>query len=484
MAYETVIGLEIHAQLLTKSKMFCSCSAGFGGQPNTNICPVCTGQPGVLPVMNKRAIELAIKTAIALNCTIEPRSVFARKNYFYPDLPKDYQVSQYELPLATKGKLDILVNGKLRSIGITRVHLEEDAGKLVHQGASRIMGAESSLVDYNRTGVPLMEIVSEPDIRSPQEAQVFMQTLAQLLEYIGVCDAKMEEGSLRCDANLSIRPFGENKLGTKTELKNMNSFKAVEKGLLAEEKRHREALEQGANIIQETRFFDEATNTTSGMRSKEFAHDYRYFPEPDLVPVEPEKHWIDKIRQELGELPDQRRDRFKKDLNLPEYEAGQLVSNRSLADFFETTLKYYDNPKVIANWLLGELTALLKEQGLSIDQSGFTPAQLAELLKQIDNSSISGKIAKEVLAIAQKSGKQVLDIIKESGLTQISDENDLLQAVKEVIKNNPKPVAEYRSGKKTAVGFLVGQLMKLTKGRANPSLANKLVLKELEGEKT
>jgi aspartyl-tRNA(Asn)/glutamyl-tRNA(Gln) amidotransferase subunit B len=317
MQYETVIGLEIHSQLATESKMFCGCSTKFGAKPNTNICPVCTGQPGVLPVTNKKAIELAIKTAIALKCKIEPSSVFARKNYFYPDLPKDYQISQYELPLATKGYLNIEIDGKIKKIGITRVHLEEDAGKLVHKGAERIMGAEESLVDFNRTGVPLMEIVSEPDIRAPKEAAIFMQTLANLLQYIAVTDAKMEEGSLRCDANLSIRPVGQKEFGTKTEVKNMNSFKAVEKALAAEEKRHAEVLDEGGKIVQETRFYDDIKDVTVGMRSKEFAHDYRYFPEPDLVPVEPSKKWVEEIKSTIGELPEARKHRFMDKLKLP-----------------------------------------------------------------------------------------------------------------------------------------------------------------------
>ncbi len=480
MKYETVVGLEIHAQLLTESKMFCGCSTKFGAIPNTNICPVCTGQPGVLPVTNKKAIELAIKTALALNCRIEPSSVFARKNYFYPDLPKDYQISQYELPLATKGHLDIEVDGKAKRIGITRVHLEEDAGKLVHKGAERIMGAEESLVDFNRTGVPLMEIVSEPDIRSPREASLFMQTLANLLQYIGVCDAKMEEGSLRCDANISIRPIGSKEFGTKTEVKNMNSFKAVEKALAAEEKRHIEALEEGGSIIQETRFYDDITDTTTGMRSKEYAHDYRYFPEPDLVPVEPEKAWIEDIRKTLEELPGARKKRFMEDYKLSDYDAGLLVSSKAMANFFEETLKLYKNPKTIANWMLGDLSAYLNESKKAMDEIDFTPPQLAEILRLIDQGTISGKIAKNVLVQVLKTGKQIKDVIAESSMTQISDETELRKIIQEVIKNNPKPVEEYKKGKKTSIGFLVGQVMKASKGRANPELANKLLKTELE----
>ncbi|HVN67612.1 MAG TPA: Asp-tRNA(Asn)/Glu-tRNA(Gln) amidotransferase subunit GatB, partial [Candidatus Sulfotelmatobacter sp.] len=337
MKYETVIGLEVHAQLLTKSKMFCSCSTAFGERPNTNICPICTGQPGVLPVTNRKAVELAIKTALALNCKIEPSSVFARKHYFYPDLPKNYQISQYELPLATGGYLEIEVDGRIRKIGITRVHLEEDAGKLVHKGAARIMGAEESLVDYNRTGTPLMEIVSEPDLRSPREAAVYTETLAALLRYIAVCDAKMEEGSLRCDANISIRLVGSSELGVKTEVKNINSFRAIEKALISEEKRHNEVVEEGGKIVQETRFFDEGAETTIGMRSKEDAHDYRYFPEPDLVPVEPEEQWIAAIRQSIGELPAQRKERFVGTLGLTPDISVILIANKAAADFLEKT---------------------------------------------------------------------------------------------------------------------------------------------------
>jgi len=480
--YETVIGLEIHAQLTTESKMFCSCSTKFGNKPNSNICPVCTGQPGVLPVINKKAIELAIKTALALGCKVEPKNVFARKNYFYPDLPKDYQVSQFDLPLATGGHLDVDTEGKKTKIGITRIHLEEDAGKLVHQGAERIMGADSSLVDYNRTGVPLMEIVSEPDIRSPKEAAVFMQGLANLLLYIGVCDAKMEEGSLRCDANLSIRPVGAKEFGTKTEVKNMNSFKAVEKALIAEEKRHIEVIQEGGKITQETRFFDDTTNTTSGMRSKEFAHDYRYFPEPDLVPVEPSKEWVEEIRQTLGELPEERKIRWETDLQIPASTGNILISDKKLADYFEdTTLLYKKSPTTVANWVVGDINAYLNENKKAIDEVNFTPAQLAEILELIDKGTISGKIAKTVLVDVLKTGKQVKDVIAESGMTQISNEDELKKVIEETIKNNPKQVEQYKSGKTGILGFFVGQVMKGTKGRANPGLVNKLLKQLLEG---
>jgi aspartyl-tRNA(Asn)/glutamyl-tRNA(Gln) amidotransferase subunit B len=482
MNYETVIGLETHAQLLTESKMFCSCSTKFGAPPNTNICPICTGQPGTLPVTNKKAIELALKTAIALNCKIEPHSIFARKHYFYPDLPKDYQVSQYEEPLATGGYLEIEVDGIKKRIGITRVHLEEDAGKLIHVGAARIMGAEESLVDYNRTGTPLMEIVSEPDLRSPRDAAVYTQTLANLLQYIGVCDAKMEEGSLRCDANLSLRPVGQREFGTKTEVKNMNSFKAIEKALLAEEKRHAEVLNEGGKIVQETRFFDDVTETTTGMRSKEFAHDYRYFPEPDLVPVEPSKEWIDEIRESIGELPAAIEQRFIQDYKIAKLMVKILIEKKLIGRFFEEAVKLYghtDKAPIIANWIAGEIAAYSNENHKRFEDLDFTPAQLVEILRLIDDGTLSGKMAKEVLFTVLKTGKQVKDVIAESGLTQISNEAELEKIVQEVIKNNPKQVKQFKAGKETVMMFLVGQVMKLSKGRANPALANQLLKRAL-----
>lgn len=475
MKYETVIGLEIHAQLATASKMFCSCSTKFGAEPNTNVCPVCTGQPGVLPVTNKKAVELAIKTAIALNCKIEPCSVFARKHYFYPDLPKNYQISQYELPLATKGYLEIEVDGQKRKIGITRVHLEEDAGKLVHVGAARIMGAEESLVDYNRTGTPLMEIVSEPDIRSPGEAAIYTQTLANLLRYLEVCDAKMEEGSLRCDANISIRSIGSSEFGVKTEVKNINSFRAIEKSLLAEEKRHQEVLAEGGKIVQETRFFDDVTETTTGMRGKEYAHDYRYFPEPDLVPIEPDKDWIEAISKTIGELPEEKKARFIQNFNLPHETAGILISDKSVDQFFEAAVNLYNKPIPIANWLVGDITAYLNENKKAFSDLSLTPAQLAELVKLIDDGTLSNKLAKNVLFEALKTGKPIKEIIAESGMAQISDEGELQKIVVEVIANNPKQVEQFKAGKEAVMMFLVGQVMKATKGRAKPDKAQSLL---------
>ncbi|MBI5399574.1 Asp-tRNA(Asn)/Glu-tRNA(Gln) amidotransferase subunit GatB [Candidatus Saganbacteria bacterium] len=479
MKYETVIGLETHAQLLTASKMFCSCSTKFGNRPNTNICPICTGQPGVLPVVNKKAIELAIKTALVLNCQIAPQSIFARKNYFYPDLPKNYQVSQYELPLAINGYLEIVVNGERRKIGITRVHLEEDAGKLVHKGAARIMGSSESLVDYNRTGTPLMEIVTEPDIRSPLEAKVFMETLQHLLQFIQVCDAKMEEGSLRCDGNISIRPLGATKLGTKTEVKNMNTFRGIQKALEAEEVRHREVIAAGEKIMQETRYFDEITETTKAMRSKEEAHDYRYFPEPDLVPLEPEADWVESIKLNIGELPEQKKSRYIAALGLSAEDAEVLLATPALAKYFEACLELKAPAKAAANWLIGDITAYLNEHEKTITEINFLPAQLAEMLEMIENGAISGKIAKIVLTEALAIGKEIKEIVKEKGLTQVSDEGELVKIIKEVIANNPGPVTQYRQGKTGIIGFLVGQVMKATQGRANPRLVNQLLGKEL-----
>ncbi|MFA4967948.1 MAG: Asp-tRNA(Asn)/Glu-tRNA(Gln) amidotransferase subunit GatB [Candidatus Margulisiibacteriota bacterium] len=482
--YETVIGLEVHAQLKTNSKMFCGCPNRFGDKPNTNICPVCTGQPGTLPVINKKAIELAIKTALATDCTVSKKSVFARKHYFYPDLPKDFQISQFELPLAEHGSLEIEVNGQKKTIGITRIHLEEDAGKLVHKGAARIMGSDYSLADYNRAATPLMEIVSEPDIRSPEEAKAYMEKLAELLEYIGVCDAKMEEGSLRCDANISIRPIGQKAFGTKTEVKNMNSFKAVQKALQAEEIRHREVLEEGGKIVQETRFYDDITETTSGMRSKEQSHDYRYFPEPDLVPLEPSQEWIDEIEKTVGELPSDRKGRFITEHQLSAEWASFLIANM-LADFFEQALKLYNNPSSIANWLIVEIPAVYSESEKKIPlndylgEANFTPAKLGELLKLIEDDTLNRTIAKTVIKEMLQTGKTIQDVIKEKGLTQISNESELEKMVQEVIANNPSQVEQFKSGKEQVMMFLVGQVMKATKGRAKPDKVQELFRKAL-----
>ena len=479
MKYEAVIGLEIHAQLLTESKIFCGCSAKFGAAPNTNICPVCTGQPGVLPVLNKKVVEFAIKTGLALKGNVAKRSIFARKNYFYPDLPKNYQISMYELPLIVGGHLDITVDGKAKHIGITRVHLEEDAGKLVHKGAAGLKGSTGSLVDFNRTGVPLMEIVTEPDIRSPEEAKVFVQELRNLLVYLGVCDGNMEEGSLRCDANISIRKVGQKELGTKTEVKNMNSFKSVQKAIEAEIKRQTEMLESGERIVQETRLFDDTTGTTTPMRSKEEAHDYRYFPEPDLVPVEPDRKWMDEISKTITELPSAKKTRLMKDHGLPELDANVLTDDKALADFFDECLKLYKNAKNLSNWMIGDLTAYLKAKKIGIKDINITSAQFIEMLNLIDKGTISRNSAKGIMVKMLEGGKSVNDIVAESGATQMFDENDLIPVTAEVIKNNPRSVTDYKGGKEAALSHLMGQVMKATKGRANPEALKTLLVKEL-----
>jgi aspartyl-tRNA(Asn)/glutamyl-tRNA(Gln) amidotransferase subunit B len=480
MKFETVIGLEIHAQLLTESKIFCGCSTKFGAAPNTNICPVCTGQPGVLPVLNKKVVEFAIKTGLALKGSVAKHSVFARKNYFYPDLPKNYQISQYELPLVSGGHMDITVDGKAKHIGITRVHLEEDAGKLVHKGAAGLKGSTGSLVDFNRTGVPLMEIVTEPDIRSPEEAKVFVQELRNLLVYLGVCDGNMEEGSLRCDANVSLRPAGQKELGTKTEVKNMNSFKAVQKALEAEIKRQTETLGSGERIVQETRLFDDTTGMTMPMRSKEEAHDYRYFPEPDLVPVEPDRKWVDEISKTITELPSTKKTRLMKDYGLPELDVNVLTDDKALADFFEECLKLYKNTKNLSNWMIGDLTAYLKAKKIGIKDINITPAQFVEMLNLIDKGTISRNSAKGIMVRMLDEGKSVNDIVAESGATQISDEAELVKLIADVIKNNPRSVSDYKGGKEPALFFLMGQVMKATKGRANPEILKTLLVKELK----
>jgi len=480
MKYETVIGLEIHAQLLTESKIFCGCSTKFGAPPNTNICPVCTGQPGVLPVLNKKVVEFAIKTGLALKGNIAKSSIFARKNYFYPDLPKNYQVSQYELPLVVGGHMDIAVDGKSKHIGITRVHLEEDAGKLVHQGAAGLKGSTGSLVDFNRTGVPLMEIVTEPDIRSPEEAKVFMQDLRNLLVYLGVCDGNMEEGSLRCDANVSLRPAGRKELGVKTEVKNMNSFRSVQKALESEIERQTKALEAGEKIVQETRLFDDTTGGTVPMRSKEEAHDYRYFPEPDLVPIEPDRKWVDEIAGTITELPGAKKARYMKDNGLPELDAGVLTDDKDLASFFEECLKRYKNAKHLSNWIIGDLTAYMKAKKAGVKDLSITSAQFVEMLELIDKGTISRNSAKEILVKMLDEGRSVNDVVAESGATQISDEGEIMKIVQEVIKNNHPQVVQYKAGKETVMAFFIGQAMRATKGRANPEILKNLLIKELK----
>jgi len=481
-AYEAVIGLEIHAELKTLSKMFCGCDASFGGEPNTKTCPVCLGLPGVLPVLNRKAVELATRLALALQCDIAPYSIFHRKNYFYPDMPKNFQISQYDLPLGVGGHLDLeMEEGRVR-IGITRVHLEEDTGKTVHVSQSgRIHGSEYSLEDFNRAGVPLLEIVTEPDIRTPEQARAFVQELKSIMEHLEVSDCKMEEGSLRCDANISLRPQGTTQLGVKAEVKNMNSFRALYRALDYETKRQGEALSTGGEVVQETRHWDADANVTTPLRTKEYAYDYRYFPEPDLVPLELDRSFVDEVRAGLPELPAQRRKRFQDALGLPEHDAGLLTSSKALGDFFEAAVEAGADPKTASNWMMGELSAFLNAQNIEIDEVPVSPVQLAAMVGLMDKGVISGKIAKSVFEEMLASGKDPEAIVRERGITQISDEEELVTHIEEAIRENQASVEDYRNGKEKALGFLVGQVMRKTKGRANPQMVNDLLRQRLEG---
>ena len=472
--YEVVIGLEVHAQLLTETKMFCRCSTKFGSEPNSQTCPVCIGMPGVLPVMNRKAVEYAILTGLATNCRIAPYSRFARKNYFYPDLPKNYQISQYELPLCENGFVEIVVDDEVKRIGITRIHMEEDAGKNIHEERG-----DHSFVDLNRTGVPLMEIVSEPDLRSPGEASEYMKKLRAILRYLGVCDGNMEQGSLRCDANVSIRPVGQNEFGTRAELKNINSFKFVEKALEYEIKRQVSVIEDGGRIIQETRLWDSAAGVTRSMRSKEEAHDYRYFPEPDLPPILVSQEWIDEIKAKLPELPDEKRKRFIGQHSLPEYDAELLTSEKAIADWYERVVEAGGQPKVVANWMMGDLMRLLNEENKSVDALLFGPAQMVGMLKLIDAGTISGKIAKTVFEEMYRTGKNAGDIVKEKGLVQISDTSEIEMAVDDVLAKSASEVERFKAGDEKLMGFFVGQVMKATKGKANPKMLNDLLKEKL-----
>ncbi|MHB9075625.1 MAG: Asp-tRNA(Asn)/Glu-tRNA(Gln) amidotransferase subunit GatB [Desulfobaccales bacterium] len=474
MEYEAVIGLEVHAHLLTKSKIFCGCATSFGAPPNTHVCEVCLGMPGSLPVLNEKAVEFALKMALATNCRVNPESVFARKNYFYPDLPKGYQISQYELPLAEHGHLDIKVEGQPRRLGITRIHMEEDAGKLMHSESRPV-----SFVDFNRTGVPLIEIVSEPDMRTPDEAVEYLKGLRNILLYLEICDGNMEEGSLRCDANISLRPVGQTELGTKTELKNMNSFRFVKAALEFEIKRQRAMLAAGREIVQETRLWDTAANQTVSMRGKEEAHDYRYFPDPDLVPVRIDPEWLESLRKNLVELPAARLKRFQADYDLPEYDAEVLTSDKGLADYFEAAVKEFPRPKQVSNWIMVELLRELKKAEAGIASCQVNPAALAQLLALVEKGTISGKLAKSVFEDMVATGKPPEVIVKEKGLTQISDTGTLEAAAQEIIDAHPQEVANYKAGKTKVMGFFVGQLMKKTKGQANPQLANEIFQKLL-----
>lgn len=474
MEFEIVIGLEIHAQLKTESKIFCGCSTRFGMPPNTNTCPVCLGLPGVLPVLNRKVVEYAIKMGLATNSTINRYNQFARKNYFYPDLPKGYQTSQFDLPIVEHGEVEIEVGGRRKRIGITRMHMEEDAGKLIHDEREPV-----SYVDLNRTGTPLLEIVSEPDMRSPEEAYAYLKKIHAILRYLDICDGNMQEGSFRCDANISLRPFGQKEYGTRTELKNMNSFRHVQNGLEYEVRRQRDVLLDGEEVIQETLLWNPDTNRTESMRGKEDAHDYRYFPCPDLVPVEISEEWIAEVRQSLPELPDARKARFIRDYLLPEDDAVILTSERELAEYFEAALQAGAAPKKVANWIMTELLRELK--GESIQSCRMTPSQLGGLVTMIDSGTISGKIAKTVFLEMMASGKDAEAIVREKNLVQVSDEGELLAIVEEIVAANPSQADEYRGGKTKLMGYFVGQLMQRTKGKANPKLANELFSKVLDG---
>ena len=472
MEFETVIGLEVHAQMNTKSKIFCGCSTEFGAPPNTHTCPVCLAMPGSLPVLNKEVVESAIKLSLATDSSLNHENIFARKNYFYPDLPKGYQISQFELPIAEHGKLEIDVDGTLKTIGITRIHMEEDAGKLVHDEQEPV-----SYVDLNRAGTPLLEIVSEPDLRSPEEATAYLKKMHAIVRYLDICDGNMQEGSFRCDANISLRPVGQEALGIRTELKNMNSFKNVQLALEYEIRRQRDLLLDGGKVIQQTLLWNPDKNQTETMRGKEEAHDYRYFPDPDLVPVVVDNQWIDTVREHLPELPDNRRKRFKVELELNDYDAEILTSSRELADYFEAALAEYTNTKKLANFIGTEL--LREFSAENIDACPVKPGQLARLMNMIEDSTISGKIAKTVFAEMLESGTDPDLIVKEKGLVQMSDAGELQTIIQEIVAANPGQVQQFREGKTKVIGFFVGQLMQRTKGKANPQMANKLFQQEL-----
>jgi len=476
--YEAVIGLEVHSELKTKTKIFCGCPTSFGAEQNTHVCPVCLGLPGVLPVINEKVVEFAIKAGLALNCTINSFSKFDRKNYYYPDLPKNFQTSQFDLPIAEHGYLDIEVEGKKKRIRITRIHMEEDAGKLVHSGAT-INDSASANVDYNRTGVPLIEIVSEPDLSTPAEARAYMEKLKAVLEYIDVSNCKMEEGNLRADVNISLRPRGETKLGTKAEMKNINSFKAVEAALEYEIDRQSEILDDGGRVKQETRTWDDAKGVTVAMRSKEQAHDYRYMPEPDLVPILTSDERIAEIRKSLPELPDARRKRLTHELGLPEYDASIITSSRAMAEYFDAVLEAGADAKTAANWIMGDLSKHLNAAGKEIQESPVTAKQLAALLHLLDKGTISGKIAKKVFEEMWSSGGDPEKIVKEKGLVQITDTKAIEAIVDAVIAANKKAVDDYQGGNKKAIGALVGQVMRESRGKANPAVVNQLLQQKL-----
>jgi aspartyl-tRNA(Asn)/glutamyl-tRNA(Gln) amidotransferase subunit B len=478
--YEPVIGLEVHVQLLTATKIFCSCSTRFGNPPNTNVCPVCLGMPGSLPVLNKRAAEFAVLAGMALNCRINETSIFARKNYFYPDLPKGYQISQYDKPLAEHGFIEIKIGGRKKKIGITRVHMEEDAGKSLHEGFAD--ATEKTAIDLNRTGVPLIEIVSEPDISSPEEAYEYLTLLKEIILYTGVSDCNMEEGSLRCDANISVRPRGQKEFGTKTEIKNVNSFRFIREALEYEIERQIDVIESGGRITQETRLYNSHEGKTYGMRSKEQAHDYRYFPEPDLLPLVVDEQWKGEIAKQLPELPEARRARLVKAYGITEYDAGVLTFTKDLADQFEAAAKAARNPKRVANLVQGELMGRLKAKNLEIGQSPISMRGVAVSADLVESGAISGKMLKDLYELSFERGKDFPAVYEEEGRpVQSSDTSALEKIIDELITANPKQVEQYRAGKKTMIGFFVGQVMKASKGQANPQVVNELLGKKLEG---
>ncbi len=478
--YTTVIGLECHAQLQTQSKLFCSCSTRFGQDPNFNTCPVCLGLPGALPVLNRGALAMAVRAAIALDCTVNPVSQWSRKNYFYPDLPKGYQISQFDRPVAENGHLDVAINGTVRPIRVQRVHMEEDAGKSLHEGFAD--SVRTTYIDLNRSGVPLIEIVTQPDIRSSEEAQQYLMRLKQILEYLAVCDGNMEEGSLRCDANVSICPVGSSEFGTRTEIKNINSFRFLRRAIDHEIDRQIDLVEDGARVVQETRLWNSAEERTVSMRSKEEAHDYRYFPEPDLPLLVLDTEWIQEIANSQPELPVNRSRRFIETYGLSNHDAGVLTSTRSLADYFESTVALCNKPKPVANWIMGDLLRLLNDDGIDLmDLSApkLKPNMLAELIELVDAQTISGKIAKSVLEEMYRSGRSPANIVRDQGLQQISDTGEIERIVNDIISANPGPAQQYRSGKTGTIGWFVGQVMKATAGRANPKSVNELLRKKL-----
>jgi aspartyl-tRNA(Asn)/glutamyl-tRNA(Gln) amidotransferase subunit B len=478
---EPVIGLEIHCQLLTASKIFCGCSTTFGAPPNTNICPVCLGLPGALPVLNQRAVELAVRAAHAVDCTVQPVSIFARKNYFYPDLPKGYQISQYDRPLATEGQVEFETRGGPHLVRITRIHMEEDAGKSLHEGFAD--SANRTYLDFNRSGVPLIEIVTEPDLRSAADAAEFFSRLRAILVAIGVNDGNLEEGSLRCDANVSVRRPGSDRLGVKTELKNLNSFRHVQRAIEYEVERQIGIIEDGGAVDHETRLWDAAGGRTLSMRGKEEAHDYRYFPEPDLPPLTLEPEWIEAVRSSLTELPDARRRRFVEQYALPDYDASVLTASRELADYFEATAAASGNPKASSNWVMGALSAKMNDLGVTIAEVAVTPEALAGLIKLIDAGTIGGPVTKDVFEKMYTTGRPAAEIVEREGLARIDDQAAIVGAVQAVLDAHPGPVAQYRAGKQQTFGFLVGQVMKATKGKANPALVNDLLKRLLAADR-